>query len=277
MRLGRVGAALAGVCGLCVAGPLALGAGAALAPAPAVVLGSPVTFSAYQSAEAVFAALKAAVGTPGARSVAAEELKALGAFAPPAKLAGAKGALESFARALMTPDTSPAALSATEAAAQAELAAALSAAGPVPNPPGDAQQMDALGAAESQIGAPYVWGGETPGVAFDCSGLVQWAFAQAQISLPRVAQTQFDAGPKVPSGQPLVAGDLVFFHVPSDGPGIGHVGIYVGDGWMIDAPHTGATVRFDQFSTGPPVAGQEVKGNWGTFVGATDPGGVPSP
>jgi cell wall-associated NlpC family hydrolase len=110
--------------------------------------------------------------------------------------------------------------------------------------------------AESQIGVPYRWGGEAPGQAFDCSGLVQWAYAQAGVSLPRTAQSQYDTGPVVAPGSPLEPGDLIFF---GSGPaGVEHVGLYVGAGLMIDAPHTGADVRVE------PV--------FMPFVGVTRPG-----
>jgi cell wall-associated NlpC family hydrolase len=107
----------------------------------------------------------------------------------------------------------------------------------------------ALEWALAQIGTPYVWGGETPGAGFDCSGLVQAAYAVAGVSLPRVAQDQFHGTPEVPAGSPLAPGDLVFF---GDGPSsIDHVGLYVGqvDGQpvMVDAPHTGADVRAETF------------------------------
>jgi cell wall-associated NlpC family hydrolase len=101
--------------------------------------------------------------------------------------------------------------------------------------------------AEAYLGTPYVWGGEKPGVGFDCSGLVQWVYAEAGISLPRVAQDQFDAGPHLPPGSTLYPGDLVFF---GSGPqAVEHVGIYVGNGEMIDAPYTGVDVRFDRVSS----------------------------
>ncbi len=100
----------------------------------------------------------------------------------------------------------------------------------------------ALSFAARQLGTPYVWGGTGNG-GFDCSGLVQAAYRAAGIALPRVAQDQFDAGPAVPAGSTVAPGDLVFF---GSGPlGVDHVGLYVGAGEMIDAPDTGAPVRFD--------------------------------
>jgi cell wall-associated NlpC family hydrolase len=120
----------------------------------------------------------------------------------------------------------------------------------------------------SQIGTPYVWGGETPGVGFDCSGLVQAAYRVAGVSLPRVAQDQYDGTAKLSAGQPLAPGDLVFFGA---GPAaIDHVGIYVGivggDDVMVDAPYTGADVRAEAF---PATVGAR----FGSllFVGATRP------
>jgi cell wall-associated NlpC family hydrolase len=100
----------------------------------------------------------------------------------------------------------------------------------------------ALTFAAHQINQPYVWGGTGNG-GFDCSGLAQAAFRSAGITIPRVAQDQFDAGPPVAGGADVEPGDLVFFGTGTDG--VDHVGIYVGAGEMIDAPHTGALVRFD--------------------------------
>jgi cell wall-associated NlpC family hydrolase len=122
----------------------------------------------------------------------------------------------------------------------------------------------------AQVGTPYIWGGETPGVGFDCSGLSQAAYKVAGISVPRVAQDQYDAGPHLAAGTTLEPGDLVFFGSgPTD---VGHVGLYLGvqDGrtMMVDAPHTWATVRVEAF---PATIGAA----WGDeeFVGATRPGG----
>jgi cell wall-associated NlpC family hydrolase len=119
-----------------------------------------------------------------------------------------------------------------------------------------------------QIGTPYVWGGEVPGVGFDCSGLVQTAYKVAGITLPRVAQDQYDSTPKLSPGMTLAPGDLVFF---GGGPGsIDHVGLFVGvvggADVMVDAPYTGADVRAETF---PDTVGA----HFGSllYVGATRP------
>jgi cell wall-associated NlpC family hydrolase len=114
----------------------------------------------------------------------------------------------------------------------------------------------------AQVGTPYVWGGETPGVGFDCSGLVQAAYKVVGITLPRVAQDQYDATTKLGPGGPLEPGDLVFFGESTTD--ITHVGIYVGNGEMVDAPHTGADVRVESFPT-------TVGASWlsDAFLGAT--------
>lgn len=87
--------------------------------------------------------------------------------------------------------------------------------------------------AKQYIGTPYVYGGSTP-AGFDCSGFTQYVFAKAGKSLPRVTTAQQAAATPVSDPQP---GDLVFFGSPSY-----HVGIYLGDGMMIDAPRTGSSV-----------------------------------
>jgi cell wall-associated NlpC family hydrolase len=104
-------------------------------------------------------------------------------------------------------------------------------------PPVAAGASGAIAAAESQLGVPYVFGGETPGVGFDCSGLVQWAWAQAGVDLPRTSGAQMGATTPV-SVADLEPGDLLFY-----GPGgSDHVAMYIGGGSMIEAPHTGASV-----------------------------------
>jgi cell wall-associated NlpC family hydrolase len=103
----------------------------------------------------------------------------------------------------------------------------------------------AIWAAASQVGVPYVWGGETPlpaaNAGFDCSGLVQWAYGQAGIALPRTAQQQHDAVTAVPAAQ-AQPGDLVFWN---DGTtSVQHVAIYVGAGIVLEAPSTGSVVSY---------------------------------
>ncbi|MEU8132172.1 bifunctional lytic transglycosylase/C40 family peptidase [Streptodolium elevatio] len=103
----------------------------------------------------------------------------------------------------------------------------------------------AIAFARAQIGTPYVWGGDGPTEGgFDCSGLTKAAYAAAGITIPRVAQDQFRAGPQVPYGAPLLPGDLVFYGTATN---IHHVGIYTGNGLMIDAPHPGALTRETRF------------------------------
>ena len=97
--------------------------------------------------------------------------------------------------------------------------------------------------ARAQTGMPYVWGGASPATSFDCSGLVQWSYRQVGVGLPRTAQQQFDATVRIPDDA-LQPGDLVFFaHTYPSGEPITHVGIYVGDGRMLNAPSEGDVVR----------------------------------
>jgi hypothetical protein len=100
--------------------------------------------------------------------------------------------------------------------------------------------------ARKQLGVPYLWGGDTPGVDFDCSGLTMAAYSSVGISLPHNAYLQYEQGPKLSKIATLAPGDLVFFSSNGTEKGIEHVGIYIGDGQMIDAPHTGANVRIDK-------------------------------
>jgi peptidoglycan DL-endopeptidase CwlO len=96
----------------------------------------------------------------------------------------------------------------------------------------------ALAFAESQIGKPYQWGGAGPG-SYDCSGLTMVAWGKAGVAMPHSAQDQYDLTARVLiSG--LQPGDLVFFGTPTD---VYHVGMYVGNGNMVDAPETGQDVQ----------------------------------
>lgn len=108
--------------------------------------------------------------------------------------------------------------------------------------------VKAIAFAYDRLGTPYLWGGTgtaADNYEFDCSGLTQAAYASAGISIPRVAADQWYAGPHVPKNE-LEPGDLVFFAYDINDPTtIHHVGIYVGNDAMIDAPFTGSVIRFD--------------------------------
>jgi cell wall-associated NlpC family hydrolase len=111
-----------------------------------------------------------------------------------------------------------------------------------------------LVAAVSRLGMPYVWGANGP-TSFDCSGLVQWSFAQAGVVMPRVAADQARTGPSVPVSQ-LAAGDLLFYHTDPTAPGyISHVAIYLGGGKMIQAPEPGMDVEVVPVDLGSGFAG----------------------
>ncbi|MFY1675475.1 NlpC/P60 family protein [Streptomyces sp. WMMC905] len=142
------------------------------------------------------------------------------------------------------------------------------------------QATTAVNAAKSMLGTPYSWGGgnsdgPTTGICcspngssgttingFDCSGLTLYAYAQAGIALPRTAAQQYAASTPVQPGQTR-PGDLVFY---GSGPAdIHHVGIYLGNGWMIDAPRPGTKVRYspmdsmtDLYSVGRPTPNKEI-------------------
>ncbi|MFD8548541.1 NlpC/P60 family protein [Streptomyces sp. NPDC059649] len=100
----------------------------------------------------------------------------------------------------------------------------------------NARAARAVSFAYAALGKPYVWGATGPS-AYDCSGLTQAAWRAGGVSLPRTTYTQINAGPRIDRAQ-LAPGDLVFFYTA-----VSHVGLYIGDGKMIHAPHPGAPVR----------------------------------
>lgn len=109
----------------------------------------------------------------------------------------------------------------------------------------------AISYARAQLGLPYVWGGDGPGsgeAGFDCSGLTHAAYQAAGINLPRTAQTQYDAGPRLPAGAAPQPGDLVFFGTGPDH--VTHVGLIVTDlTFMINAPRRGTRIRLERVRT----------------------------
>ncbi|MET9972332.1 C40 family peptidase, partial [Streptomyces sp. NPDC006356] len=96
----------------------------------------------------------------------------------------------------------------------------------------------AIAAAHSALGKPYVWGANGPS-GFDCSGLIQWSYAQAGVALPRTSQGQRYAGRQVPLSE-AQPGDVVTYRSDAS-----HVGMYAGNGQVIHAPYPGAPVRYD--------------------------------
>jgi membrane-bound lytic murein transglycosylase B len=111
----------------------------------------------------------------------------------------------------------------------------------------------AVGFAYARLGDPYLWGGNGP--LYDCSGLTQAAYRSAGIEIPRTSEDQWLALPHVNSSDPQ-PGDLVFFNSGEFRSGLpGHVGIYLGHGFMIDDPYTGAVVRFDRVAASGALFG----------------------
>jgi cell wall-associated NlpC family hydrolase len=104
--------------------------------------------------------------------------------------------------------------------------------------PASGRAAAAVAAARSALGKPYVWGANGPG-GFDCSGLMQWSYAQAGVSIPRTSQAQRYAGRQIPLSQ-AQPGDLVTYRGDAS-----HVAMYMGNGQVIHAPYPGAPVRYD--------------------------------
>jgi cell wall-associated NlpC family hydrolase len=126
---------------------------------------------------------------------------------------------------------------------------------------GTAEQLAVVRAAESQLGVPYVFGGASPSQGFDCSGLVQWAWGQVGVSIPRTTEVQWPALTHVSLGA-LEPGDLLFYYNLDADSAVDHVVMYVGSGpygtdTVLQAPFTGATVSYSPiFTTGLIGAGR---------------------
>ena len=129
---------------------------------------------------------------------------------------------------------------AATAAAAAASGGSVGTGGSIPVPPSSTLGGQAVAIAEQYLGVPYVWGGASPS-GFDCSGLVMYVYGRLGVSLPHNAAAQYSMGTSVPRNA-LEPGDLVFFD------GLGHVGIYVGGGSFIHAPHTGTVVQISSLS-----------------------------
>jgi cell wall-associated NlpC family hydrolase len=174
-------------------------------------------------------------------------------------LTGQKTALEARLAAALASDG--ALRQASEAAqARARQAAAAADAGnrqagsaPVSSGSGDIDTV--LRAALSQLGEPYVWGGESPDVGFDCSGLVKWAYARIGVDLPHYSGYQYGVGRHV-SRDALQPGDLLFYSSNGTPDGIHHVVMYLGGGRIVEAADFGIPVHV------VPVY-------WGGYLGAT--------
>ena len=120
-------------------------------------------------------------------------------------------------------------------------------------PPVSGKAGIAVSAAMSQLGVPYRFAAEEPGVAFDCSGLTKWAWGRAGVYLPHQSGAQYASTPHVPRDQ-AQPGDLIFYYSP-----IGYVGLYLGGGQMVHAPATGDVVKV-------------VTVHWNKVVGVSRPG-----
>lgn len=121
------------------------------------------------------------------------------------------------------------------------------------------QAKVAVATALAQVGLPYAWGGDEPAEGFDCSGLTLFAYSVAGIDLPRTADSQYRASPRLAADAPLRSGDLVFYGRSSR---VHHVGLYVGNGRMVTAPTYGEPVQVvsyrwpgdDYLAAGRPAA-----------------------
>lgn len=104
----------------------------------------------------------------------------------------------------------------------------------IPAPPTKAER--AVRAALGTVGMPYRWGGESPATGFDCSGLVRWAYGRVGVELPHSSYALYGEGRRVPESR-MEPGDVLVFE------GLGHVGLYIGNGRMVHSPETGRNVE----------------------------------
>jgi cell wall-associated NlpC family hydrolase len=112
-------------------------------------------------------------------------------------------------------------------------------------PPAQSKAQQALAIAQQYLGTPFVWGGASPATGFDDPGLVQYAYGQVGVQLPRTTSDQFTVGTPVSAAE-LHPGDLVFFQDPSGY--VFHVGLFAGNGQFLHAPHTGDVIKYSSLS-----------------------------
>lgn len=129
---------------------------------------------------------------------------------------------------------------------------------------------DVVSAALAEVGIPYEWGADDPRIGFDCSGLTEWVYSRVGIQLPRTARQQQDTAAPVQTPRP---GDLVFYGRPAY-----HVGLYIGQGRMIEAPDVGQRVRITSVYGTPAGYGRvsDVKGATPVSAAARAVSGLPA-
>jgi cell wall-associated NlpC family hydrolase len=209
---------------------------------------------AARTAGLSLAALGALAGAGGAAAhglLPSDEPAQTGEVALPTNLAASNLSLQSAGHQVQAPAVTTVmpvvqAVSAVAAPQYKTVAASAHQAAPAPaaKPAVDkasATASEAIGAAESKLGKPYVWGATGPN-SFDCSGLMQFAFDQAGKDLPRTSAAQSKVGQKV-SMDDLKPGDLIFLYSP-----VSHVVMYVGNGKVIEAPNSGEDVKYTPLS-----------------------------
>jgi len=197
-----------------------------------------------QAAEATLSQVKGALAQEVAQAAVLQAQAAAAAAGTAKTLSGAQSAANAAAGAAAVASAVGDGSSnnaANQAAAAAASAAGVSVSG---TSSGTAAGEAAVMAAISQLGVPYVYGGESPGSGFDCSGLTQWSWGRAGLAIPRTSEAQWAGLPHVALTS-LQPGDLIF----TEGSSPGHVVMYVGAGpygsdTVIQAPHTGTSVSY---------------------------------
>jgi cell wall-associated NlpC family hydrolase len=211
---------------------------------------------AARTAGLSLAALGALAGAGGAAAhglLPSDEPATTGDIALPANLASSNLSLQSAGHQVQAPAVTTvmpvvAAASSVQAPQYKTVAAAQRQAAPAAKPAAkpaadqpSSTASQAIEAAESKLGKPYVWGATGPN-SFDCSGLMQFAFEKAGADLPRTSAAQSQVGDKV-SMDDLKPGDLIFLYSP-----VSHVVMYVGNGKVIEAPNSGEDVKYTPLS-----------------------------